>query len=113
MATTRLTVTVDTTHVEDLTRRVREAVADALHAARRSGQQVDAAPVIDLTAHAVMAEILRVTPQPPHPDTAAVARVRALAERWQYTGDRKGGPLPELRAALAQQAGDDTTEETR
>lgn len=39
---------------------------------------------------------------------AALARVRALAERWQYTGDRKGGPLPELRAALAGQAGDGT-----
>lgn len=33
-------------------------------------------------------------------DQAAVARVRALAERWRHTGDRKGGPLRELLAAL-------------
>jgi hypothetical protein len=31
---------------------------------------------------------------------AALAAVRALAERWQHTGDRKHGPLRELRAAL-------------
>lgn len=30
----------------------------------------------------------------------ALTRVRALAERWRYTGDRKGSPLSELRAAL-------------
>lgn len=29
-----------------------------------------------------------------------VTRVIALAERWQHTGDRKGGPLRELRTAL-------------
>jgi thioesterase domain-containing protein len=31
---------------------------------------------------------------------AAIARVRALAERWRYTGDRKGTALPELLTAL-------------
>jgi hypothetical protein len=31
---------------------------------------------------------------------AAIARVRALGERWRYTGDRKGTALPELLAAL-------------
>lgn len=31
---------------------------------------------------------------------AAVARVRAVAERWRYAGDRKGGPATELLAAL-------------
>jgi hypothetical protein len=29
-----------------------------------------------------------------------LTRVRALAERWRHTGDRKGSPLSELRAAL-------------
>jgi hypothetical protein len=31
---------------------------------------------------------------------AALDRVRQLAERWRYTGDRKHGPLSELRVAL-------------
>jgi len=35
---------------------------------------------------------------------AAIARVRALAECWRYTGDRKEGPLRELCAALAEPA---------
>lgn len=30
----------------------------------------------------------------------ALSRVRSLAERWLYTGDRKDGPLKELRQAL-------------
>ncbi|MFE4535653.1 hypothetical protein ACFRKB_11295 [Streptomyces scopuliridis] len=30
----------------------------------------------------------------------AVARIRALAERWRYTSDRKEGPLRELLASL-------------
>ncbi|MER6832671.1 hypothetical protein ABT320_01555 [Streptomyces cellulosae] len=34
---------------------------------------------------------------------AALDRVRALAERWRYTGDRKEGPLRELRQALDEQ----------
>lgn len=33
-------------------------------------------------------------------DQAALDRVRALAERWRYTGDRKGAPLAELLTAL-------------
>ncbi|MFE7510141.1 hypothetical protein ACFU8I_02770 [Streptomyces sp. NPDC057540] len=33
---------------------------------------------------------------------ATLADVRALAERWQHTGDRKNGPLTELRAVLDQ-----------
>lgn len=35
---------------------------------------------------------------------AALARLRALAERWRYTGDRKDTALPELLAALDQLA---------
>lgn len=31
---------------------------------------------------------------------AALDAIRSLAERWQYTADRKHGPLCELRAAL-------------
>lgn len=34
---------------------------------------------------------------------AALDRVRHLAERWRYTGDRKEGPLRELRQALDHQ----------
>lgn len=34
---------------------------------------------------------------------AALARVRALAERWRYTGDRKDGPLSELLIALGEE----------
>lgn len=34
---------------------------------------------------------------------AVIERVRALAECWRYTDDRKGGPLRELRAALDRQ----------
>jgi hypothetical protein len=33
-------------------------------------------------------------------DSAALARVRALAECWKYVADRKNGPLRELLAAL-------------
>jgi hypothetical protein len=35
---------------------------------------------------------------------AAIVRVRALAERWRYTGDRKDTALPELLRALDQPA---------
>jgi hypothetical protein len=35
---------------------------------------------------------------------AALARVRRLAERWRYTGDRKEGPLRELRTVLDEPA---------
>ncbi|MFD7994530.1 coiled-coil domain-containing protein [Streptomyces mexicanus] len=34
------------------------------------------------------------------PNAEAIARVRALAERWRYTGDRKDTALPELLRAL-------------
>lgn len=43
---------------------------------------------------------------------ATIARVRALAERWRYTGDRKNTALPELVQALTEPAASPATEAT-
>ncbi|MGW6459112.1 hypothetical protein ACWF94_24850 [Streptomyces sp. NPDC055078] len=79
-ATARLAVTVDTSSAVDLGRRVQAAILNVLNKAARTTSDTTGDAIAGLLTSAVMAEILRVTPEKVPPDTARPrTHIKAIA----------------------------------